>query len=93
MGAIVPAIEPRLNTAVLYIAGLTMERPRDEVDAFNFLPRVKVPVIMLNGRYDFFFPLTTAQTPFYKNLGTPAADKKWKVYDGGHDVPRGELYK
>ncbi len=92
-GAIIPAIEPRLKAAVLYIAGLTMERSRPETDAINFLPRVKLPVIMLNGKYDFFFPLTTSQEPFFKNLGTPAADKKRKVYEGGHDVPRAELFR
>lgn len=48
---------------------------------------------MLNGRHDFFFPLETSQRPFFERLGTPAADKKWLVYEGGHDVPRTELIK
>jgi len=26
-------------------------------------------------------------------LGTPPADKKWVVYDGGHFVPRDQLVK
>jgi eukaryotic-like serine/threonine-protein kinase len=91
MGGIVPAIEPRLKAAVLYVAGLTMERSRPEVDPINYLPRVRIPVIMLNGKYDFFFPTETAQRPFFERLGTPAVEKKWVVYDGGHDVPRPTL--
>ncbi len=91
MGGIIPAIEPRIKTAVLYVAGLTMERGRPEVEPINYLPRVRLPVIMLNGKYDFFFPTETAQRPFFERLGTPAADKKWVVYEGGHDVPRPQL--
>jgi predicted esterase len=85
--------EPRFKTAVLYVAGLTMERGRPEIDPLNYLPRVKIPVLMLNGKYDFFFPLELAQRPFFDMLGTPADRKKWIVYEGGHDVPRTELIK
>ena len=76
---------------MLNVAGLTMERSRPEVDPFNYLPRVTQPVLMLNGKYDFFFPVETAQRPFFDNLGTAADRKKWVVYEGGHDVPRTEL--
>ena len=91
MGGLIPAIEPRIRTAVLYVAGLTMERPRPEVDPINYLPRVRIPVLMLNGKYDFFFPAGTAQQPFFERLGTAAADKKYVVDEGGHDVPRPRL--
>ncbi len=91
MGGLIPAIEPRIKTAVLYVAGLTMERPRPEVDPINYLPRIHIPVLMLNGRYDFFFPAGTSQRPFFERLGTAAADKKYFVYEGGHDVPRPRL--
>ena len=77
MGGIIPAVEPRIKASMLYVAGLTMERSRPEVDPFNYLPHVKSPVLMLNGKYDFFFPSATAQEPFFRRLGTPAADKKY----------------
>jgi dienelactone hydrolase len=93
MGGIIPAVEPRVKTAVLYVAGLTMERGRPEVEPINHLPRIRIPVLMLNGKYDFFFPSETAQKPFFEFLGTPAANKIWKLYEGGHDVPRTELIK
>ncbi|MDB4881530.1 MAG: serine/threonine protein kinase [Gemmatimonadetes bacterium] len=83
--------EPRFKTAVLYVAGLTMERGRPEVDPMNHLPRVTLPVLMLNGKYDFFFPVELSQKPFFRLLGTPAEQKKYIVYEGGHDVPRTEL--
>jgi dienelactone hydrolase len=87
------AVDPRFKAAVLYVAGLTMERGRAEVDPFNYLPRVTQPVIMLDGKYDFYFPVEIAQKPFFNNLGTPADRRKYLVYEGGHDVPRTELIK
>ena len=93
MGGIIPAAEPRVKTSVLYVAGLTMERSRPEVDPVNFLPRVKIPVLMLNGRYDFFFPSETSQKPFFTLLGSPPNDKRWILYEGGHDVPRTQLIR
>jgi eukaryotic-like serine/threonine-protein kinase len=93
MGGIIPAVEPRIKASMLYVAGLTMERGRPEVEPINHLPRIKSPVLMLNGKYDFFFPSETAQKPFFQFLGTPAPDKVWKLYEGGHDVPRTELIK
>jgi len=91
MGGIIPAVEPRLKAVVLYVAGFTMERPRPEVDPLNYLPRIHQPVLMLNGKYDFFFPTETAQRPFFRRLGTAAAEKRYVVYEGGHDVPRPQL--
>ena len=76
---------------MLYVAGLTMERGRPEVEPINYLPRIRTPVLMLNGKYDFFFPSETSQKPFFNFLGTPTTDKRWILYEGGHDVPRTQL--
>ena len=57
-----------------------------EVDNFNFLPRVRIPVLMLNGRYDYTFPVDSSQKPFFRWLGTPEKDKRHVVYDAAHDV-------
>ena len=91
MGGIIPAVEPRIKTSILYVAGFTMERSRPEVDPLHYLPRIRTPVLMLNGRHDFFFPTETAQKPFFELIGSPPADKKYIVYEGGHDVPRTQL--
>lgn len=91
LAAIMIPIEPRIKAAVLYVAGLPMERTRPEVDQINFLPRVQIPVIMLNGKYDHFFPVETSQKPFFRLIGTPPENKKYSLYEGGHFVPRTQL--
>ena len=55
--------------------------------------RIEIPVLMLNGRYDFFFPLDTSQEPMYRLLGTPEEHKRHVVAEGGHDVPRALLIR
>jgi dienelactone hydrolase len=91
MGPLMLGVEKRFRAAVLYVAGFKFQRSLPEADPFNFAPRVTLPVLMINARYDFFFPLETSQRPLYELLGTPKADKKWVVYDGGHSVPRSKL--
>ena len=41
---------------------------------------------MLNGRYDYTFPLDKSQGPFFRWLGTPEKDKRHVLYDAAHDV-------
>lgn len=71
LGGLAPAVEPRLKVAVLHVAGLSSARPLPEVDPVNFVTRVTIPVLMLNGRYDNSYPLESAQLPMYRLLGTP----------------------
>ena len=73
--SIVLAVEPRFNTAILWSGGLPLGAYAPEVDPVNFAPRVKTPLLMLNGRDDFTFPIETSQEPLFRLLGTPAADK------------------
>ena len=91
MGGVMPAIEPRIKVSALYVAGLDFESARPEVDPINFLGRVTVPTLMLNGRYDFFFPIETSQIPMFKMLGTPADQKRHVVEEGSHFVSRTTL--
>jgi eukaryotic-like serine/threonine-protein kinase len=93
MGGLMPAVEPRLKAAVLHVAGLDFNTMLPEVDPLNFLPRIKIPVLMLNGRLDHFFPVETSQVPMFENLGTPPENKRHLVYDAGHLVPRSQLIK
>jgi dienelactone hydrolase len=85
--------DDRFRVAVLSVAGFRFARSMPEVDPFNFVSRVRIPVIMLNGRYDHYFPVETAQEPMFTLLGTPGKDKRWIVYDGGHLVPPDQLVK
>jgi hypothetical protein len=61
------------------MGGLGSAKPAPEVDPFTFAPRVRIPVLMLNGDQDFIFPLQTSQRPLFEALGTPSADKKHAV--------------
>ena len=93
MGPLILGIEDRLKTGVLYVAGLSQHKFLPEVDPLNFAPRVKMPVLMLNGRYDDVVPLEASQRPLYELLGTAPEHKKWLVYENGHSVPREDLIR
>ncbi|MDH4222225.1 MAG: protein kinase [candidate division Zixibacteria bacterium] len=93
MGAIMPAVEQRFKVCVLYVAGLNFQRALPEVDGINFISRIKIPVLMLNGKYDHFFPVETSQKPMFTLLGTPPEHKKYVLYETGHFVPRNQLIK
>jgi len=93
MGAIVPAVEPRFKVSVLALGGLDFQRSLPEVDTINFVSRVKQPVLMLNGRYDFFFPVESTQEPFFRLLGSRKDQKKHLIYETSHNIPRNELIK
>jgi eukaryotic-like serine/threonine-protein kinase len=52
-----PTAEARVRAVILVSGGLEFQKTFQEVDAVNFAPRVKRPTLMLNGRYDAFFPI------------------------------------
>ena len=88
MGAILPALEnERLKASVLLIGGLFPERSWPEVDQINFAARVKIPVLMLGGKYDHNFPLEASQLPLFRTLGTPEEHKRHVVFETGHWLP------
>lgn len=93
-GAVAPvllAMEPRFKTAVLSSGGLWFQRALPEADGTNFVPRVRLPVLMLNGRYDSLFPVESGQLPLFKRLATPDRDRRHVLYDAGHfALPRRE---
>jgi dienelactone hydrolase len=93
LGGLMTAVEGRFKTAILYVAGFRFQKQKPEVDPFHFVSRVRIPVLMLNGRYDSFFPHETAQIPMFKLLGTPEEHKRHLIYDTGHNIPRNQLNK
>ena len=70
------AVEPRFSLALLNVGGFYQQAALPEADPVNFAPRVHIPVLMLNGRFDFFFPTETSQEPMFESLGTPAEHKR-----------------
>ena len=82
------AVEDRFRTAMLVSAGLvSAEWVPDEVKLKHYLPRVRLPILLINGRDDFNFPHQQTQLPFFELLGTPADEKQHLVLDWGHLPP------
>jgi len=92
LGAIIPAVEPRLKASVL-VAGGFEGIGRPEVHQINYVTRVKTPTLMLNGKYDTLLPLDTSSKPMFDLLGTPAAHKRQILYETDHIPPRNEFIK
>lgn len=86
IGALVLVVEPRLRVAILNQAGL-LAGLGAEVDVINYLPRVEVPVLQFNGRFDTDFLYERDAKPFFDLLGTPPEDKKHVVEPTGHFAP------
>ena len=93
VGPVMLAVENRFQVAILVAGGLQFERSLPEADPINFVGRVKVPLLLLNGRYDHFFPVETSQQPFLRLLGSPESDKKYVLYETGHSPPRKEVIR
>ena len=93
MGAILPAVEPRLKAVLLIVGGFNLQKALPEVEPINFAPRITAPTLMLNGKYDFFYPTEMSQEPMFRFLGAAPDRKRRVVYDTGHSIPRNELIK
>ncbi len=93
MGTIMPAIEPRIKVNVLVVAGLLFQRALPEVDQMTYVSRVTQPTIMINGEFDFFFPVNSSQKPMHDLLGTPDELKKYVVFPGSHSIQRSEMIR
>ena len=87
-GPIMTSIEKRFKAAVFAAGGCNNAKVLPEADSMNFAPRAKLPVLMINGRYDFVLPLETCQEPFFRLLGAPPEDKRHVLFDTGHAPPQ-----
>ena len=79
-------LQDKLRTVILLDGGFFLNASPPGVDAANFAPRLKIPVLMVNGRYDFSFPLRESQDPLFKMIGTPDSEKRHVVLESPHDV-------
>jgi len=89
LGPLITAVEPRLTASILLAGGLEVVTLRPESDPFNYATRVKVPTLMLNGKYDTLFVPETSQKPLFDSLG--ARDKQWVQDDTDH-IPTTVFY-
>lgn len=79
-------LQDAFRTVVLLDGGYFLNRPDLGGDQADFAPRLKKPVLMMNGRYDFTFSLEKSQEPLFRMLGTRDADKRHIVLESPHDV-------
>ena len=93
MGGIIPAVDPRIKLSVLIVGGLSWSEFYPEADPINYLPRVTIPVLMLNGKYDATFPFETTVKPFFEFLGTPESDKRLFISETDHWIPKVDMIR
>ena len=78
--------QDRLRGVVFLDGGYFLDAPPAGGDQAEFAPRLRAPVLMVNGRYDFTFSLERAQNPLFRMLGTRAEDKSHVVLETAHGV-------
>jgi formylglycine-generating enzyme required for sulfatase activity/dienelactone hydrolase len=93
MAPLILAVEDRFAAAIVHSGGLAPYKLRPEVDPVNYVSHVRVPVLMLNGRYDLSLPFETEARPMFERLGTPDRDKRLFVADSDHWIPRTDLIR
>ncbi len=92
LGALIPAVDKRLEASVLVGGGLR-DTGRPEVHPFNYVTRVQAPTLMLNGRYDTLHQYETSIKPMFDLLGTPDEHKELKLYETDHIPPTNDFIK
>ncbi len=99
LGGVIPAVEDRLQASVLVSGGLVIRHGgrdvafRPEASQLNYLPRIRLPTLMINGRYDMIMPLEESIRPMFDLLGTPEEHKELLLFDTDHIPPRNEFIK
>lgn len=84
------ALETRYRSVLFIGTGIRPTWISDAAAAnrINFIPRVRVPKLMLHGRYDENVPLKTQAEPLFRLLPEP---KRLEIYEGNH-IPEPEAY-
>jgi dienelactone hydrolase len=84
------SIEERIKLGILALFGVQSSDEYPWRDQINYLPRVKIPMLLLAGRYDPDYSIKQQQA-FYDFLGTPENEKEWKIYESTHYIPRNDM--
>ena len=91
LGSIIPAVEERFAASVLVAGGLGVNPARPEANTLNYVTRIRMPTLMLNGKYDN--GIDRRIKPMFDLLGTPAEHKRLILYDTDHIPPVSEFIK
>ncbi len=84
---IISAVEERLRVCIVCVGGFPPRKVRPEASEVRYAPRVKIPFLMILGRYDLSFPYALCGLPNFNALGTPEKDKKLVTLDADHNLP------
>ncbi|MCH7960419.1 MAG: protein kinase [Candidatus Hydrogenedentes bacterium] len=95
LGGMALSLNERFKVAISISGSLPPVNPQASTTPnFAFWSRVKIPVLMLNGRYDYLNPYETNVKVLFDAIGTSIEDKKLVPYDAGHvPLPRNQVIK
>jgi eukaryotic-like serine/threonine-protein kinase len=85
VSSVILAVDQRPKVAILWSGGL-FGGSLPEVNQYNFAPRVTIPVLMLNGRFDYTFPVESSQRPLLQLLGSAPEDKSHILFEALHPL-------
>ena len=88
VGSYILAYEDRFKAAIFESGGFTSLTEDAEDNAVSFVPRIRMPTLMLNGKHDFGFRYEEQVAPLFRLLGVPDSLKRHTLWEGGHAVPR-----
>ncbi len=85
------AVDARVKLNIFYAGGLPADSTRPEVNSAYFLPRITIPTLMINGRFDSVWRIDYEIKNMYELLGTPEEDKRLVLFDSDHLAPKKDL--
>ena len=80
---ILTAVDGRFKTVIMLDGGFFAEKVLPGADQADFAPRLKAPILMISGKFDWIF---LGKEALLKLFGAPAADKKAVNFQTAHDV-------
>jgi len=87
IGPIFGAVHERLGSQMLFAGGLPdllLDFPPETIP-LNFAPRLRDPVLMINGKEDFLVgPPEKSMKPLFDQFATPDEHKRFVLLEGGH---------
>ena len=90
-GPMALATDTRYRAAVLLSGGYSKWlNSHPEIQAFQFTPEVKQPLLMMNGTSDQVFPVETCQKPMFRDLGSP--QKKHILFSAHHIINEHDVF-
>ena len=93
IGPSISVYEERIGVLTLFGGGMYFRAHRPKPEGL-VEPYVAIPVLMLNGKFDYLRPVETDQKALFDRLGTPPEHKRHILYDSGHlPFPRAKCIK